>query len=263
MTMLVRRASAVGGASVNAGSTVAEGREGALALLRPPGARARCLLIEPQAMVRHGLALMLGAHQAGLEVQEAATVEQGLALLAGRRAVDLVLVDIDALAGDRIDSLRRLVQDMRPAATLVSCAQATPALARACLAAGARGFVAKSDPSAVLELVTDLLLRQDERGDVTYVQIPRWAIGGTPAGGSVPGRNEGAAALEALTARQREIFHLLQAGCSNKEIARRLGVLEGTVKVHVRAVMGRLGLKNRTQVAILAARAAQEPPGRD
>ncbi len=232
------------------------GREPAVALVRHGGRRGVCLLIEPQAMVRRGLALMLAGHRSGIEVQEAATVEQGIAM-AAHAAVDLVLVDIAALPGDRMEELRRLSRMVQPAAILVTSGEGAPHLARACLAAGARGFVAKSDPSAVLELVADLLLQRGERGDVAYVQIPRWAIGGGTSAGGAAAEDAGAAgALEALTARQREIFHLLEAGCSNKEIARRLGVLEGTVKVHVRAVMGRLGLRNRTQVAILAARAA-------
>ncbi|QJE74828.1 response regulator transcription factor [Aerophototrophica crusticola] len=67
------------------------------------------------------------------------------------------------------------------------------------------------------------------------------------------------AGLGTLTGRQREIFELLVEGCSNKEIARRLGVLEGTVKVHVRAMMQKLGARNRTQVAVLAARCARRP----
>ncbi|QKS53151.1 response regulator transcription factor [Azospirillum oryzae] len=60
--------------------------------------------------------------------------------------------------------------------------------------------------------------------------------------------------LDRLTDRQRDVFELLLAGHSNKEIARGLGVLEGTVKVHVRAIMQKLGVRNRTQVAVVAAR---------
>jgi RNA polymerase sigma factor (sigma-70 family) len=65
--------------------------------------------------------------------------------------------------------------------------------------------------------------------------------------------------LDRLTDRQRDVFQLLLAGHSNKEIARSLGVLEGTVKVHVRAIMQKLGVKNRTQVAVAAARAGCFP----
>jgi len=54
-----------------------------------------------------------------------------------------------------------------------------------------------------------------------------------------------------LTARQKAVLELLSRGESNKAIARRLGMREGTVKVHVRQIMRKFGVTNRTQVAIV------------
>lgn len=59
-----------------------------------------------------------------------------------------------------------------------------------------------------------------------------------------------------LTERQRSVLERLGRGDSNKAIARRLGIREGTVKVHVRQIMRKLGVVNRTQVAIISALAA-------
>ena len=56
-----------------------------------------------------------------------------------------------------------------------------------------------------------------------------------------------------LTARQKAVLELLSCGQSNKAIARRLGMREGTVKVHVRQIMRKFGVSNRTQVAIVCA----------
>ena len=55
-----------------------------------------------------------------------------------------------------------------------------------------------------------------------------------------------------LTARQRQILTLLSEGCTNKEVARRLGVSAGTVKVHVSQILRALGVENRTQAAAAA-----------
>jgi DNA-binding NarL/FixJ family response regulator len=56
-----------------------------------------------------------------------------------------------------------------------------------------------------------------------------------------------------LTGRQKSVLERLSRGDSNKAIARRLGIREGTVKVHVRQIMRKLGVANRTQVAIACA----------
>ena len=60
-----------------------------------------------------------------------------------------------------------------------------------------------------------------------------------------------------LTARQNAVLKLLSRGDSNKAIARRLGMREGTVKVHVRQILRKFGLMNRTQVAVVCANGAR------
>ncbi|MEX1206660.1 MAG: LuxR C-terminal-related transcriptional regulator, partial [Dongiaceae bacterium] len=75
--------------------------------------------------------------------------------------------------------------------------------------------------------------------------------------------------LSALTGRQREVLTLLMGGHSNKEIARRLGLLESTIKAHIKIILGKLAASNRTQAAMVAAdlgwphagRAAKPPAG--
>jgi DNA-binding NarL/FixJ family response regulator len=62
-----------------------------------------------------------------------------------------------------------------------------------------------------------------------------------------------------LSAKQQEVFEILRQGASNKEIARQLGMAEATVKVHVRAIMRKLGATNRTQVAIRGIDGAHTP----
>jgi DNA-binding NarL/FixJ family response regulator len=62
-----------------------------------------------------------------------------------------------------------------------------------------------------------------------------------------------------LTARQKAVIELVGRGDTNKVIARRLGLTEGTVKVHVRQIMRKLGVTNRTQVAIVCANGQPDP----
>jgi DNA-binding NarL/FixJ family response regulator len=64
---------------------------------------------------------------------------------------------------------------------------------------------------------------------------------------------EDAARNRSLTARQKAVLELLRRGDTNKVIARRLGMREGTVKVHVRQIMRKFGVTSRTQIAVICA----------
>jgi DNA-binding NarL/FixJ family response regulator len=71
---------------------------------------------------------------------------------------------------------------------------------------------------------------------------------------SVCALSPAAGAAGGLTSRQYEVLRLLQEGQSNKRIARTLGLRESTIKVHVRQIMRKLGVANRTQAALTAIR---------
>jgi two-component system nitrate/nitrite response regulator NarL len=58
--------------------------------------------------------------------------------------------------------------------------------------------------------------------------------------------------MNSLTSREREVFFALAEGLSNKGVGRRLGLSEGTVKVHLHNIYSKLGVKNRTALAVLA-----------
>ena len=58
--------------------------------------------------------------------------------------------------------------------------------------------------------------------------------------------------MNSLTSREREVFLALAEGLSNKDVGRRLNLSEGTVKVHLHNIYGKLGVKNRTALAVLA-----------
>lgn len=84
------------------------------------------------------------------------------------------------------------------------------------------------------------------------------ALKGTPLVANHVGRQGNAAKPEAianrLTARQQEVFRLLGDGLTNSEIAGTLGTSENTIRIHVSAILKRLGLKTRLQAAVTAAR---------
>lgn len=225
------------------------GREGMPAEAGFIARRRIFMIIEPQALVRHGLALTLSSLYDGAQTLQAASAMEATELLASAAAApDIILMDADGMVGDRMIIVADFLAELPDVPVIIMAGSYQPAEARTFLAAGAVACLLKTDPSAVLADAVGLALAREG-----YVQLP-YQLVAQPQFAPVPDGGLDHSAVARLTNRQRDIFRLLLSGCSNKEIARQLGVLEGTVKVHVRAMMQKLGARNRTQIAILAAR---------
>jgi DNA-binding NarL/FixJ family response regulator len=108
----------------------------------------------------------------------------------------------------------------------------------------------EADEAARLEALTHLDLAIPELRDMNMrpalerARVLHESL--VPTGGLVPVRE---LASDTLTAREREIARLMADGLSNHDIAERLVITEGTVEVHVRHILGKLGFRSRTQVA--------------
>lgn len=209
------------------------------------------LVVDDHPLVRHGFALSVGEIHPDAKVLEAGTLEEAMAIV--DRTPDLTLVLFDLNLGERSgrDGVRRMVEALGERPLLVISGSDEVADIVDSVRLGARGYILKTSSTAVLEHAISLALTGE-----TFLPLPRAVLSGNIA--SEAARPTGQI-LDRLTDRQRDVFQLLLAGHSNKEIARELGVLEGTVKVHVRAIMQKLGVRNRTQVAVVAARSGCFP----
>jgi DNA-binding NarL/FixJ family response regulator len=201
------------------------------------------MLADPHVLFRAGMRSLLPSLGSAVEVVE---VGQGEALIpaierAGR--VDLLLIDP---SGANMGGLAT-VQEIRGSfpnipVIIVSGTEDRAAIDRA-LSLGARGYVTKTTPSELTVAALRLVLSGG-----TYVPSTFFA--------PQPAQDEPSAvptlATADLTPRQREVLELLARGCPNKEIAQRLGMAVGTVKIHMTAILRALDVKNRTQ-AVLAA----------
>lgn len=214
------------------------------------------LLVEDHALVRQGLRLLLEQMFSDAEVLEAGTAEAGLALASGH-APDCILLDLILPDASGVEHVRRYVEACPNSLVAVLSGVAEAEHVSAVMAAGARGYVPKSQDPQTLEHIIRLLIaggeyfpphrptQSDEAGHRMPDSLPL---------GDEPNEATGSDFVATLTARQRAVVQLVAEGCTNKEIARRLDILEGTVKVHVRAAMDKLGVSNRTQLAIAATR---------
>lgn len=150
--------------------------------------------------------------------------------LAGGLCPELLMLDLNMPGMDGVDSIRSLHADWPEIPILVVSANEAPAAIRACIEAGAAGFMPKSgDGHAMLDAIRDILKGKTAiPADVMSSQTPHFSE------------------------KQQKILRLLADGMSNKDIAERVHLTEGTVKQYVREILFKLDVDNRVQAGIRA-----------
>ncbi|MFC5887358.1 response regulator transcription factor [Kitasatospora aburaviensis] len=120
------------------------------------------------------------------------------------------------------------------------------------LGGGANGFLIKSGEPE--ELIAGVRAVADGAAYLSPKVAARVVAHLAATGVSSPADRRAVAReqVAALTVREREVLALVAAGLSNGQIARRIGVVEGTVKAHVSSILARLGVANRAAAAVLA-----------
>jgi len=205
----------------------------------------RILIVDDHQLAREGLKSVLAGD--GLEVVGEATSGEEAVDMVTRLQPDVVLMDVRLGSGiDGLEATRRIAALGLPSRVLMLSLHDMPAYVREALAAGAAGYVLKD--ASITEL----------RGAVSQVM----------AGQSVMPLNlinaalrqserevRPADALNTLTPREREVLAQIAEGLTNKEIARLLNVSPATIKAHVERIIAKLGVSDRTQAAVLVARA--------
>lgn len=206
----------------------------------------RVVVVDDEALVRSGFALILGAAD-DIEVVGSADGADAVAVIERERP-DVVLLDIRMPARNGLEVLAELRSwPQPPVVAILTTFDADDHIAAA-LRGGAAGFLVKdTDPAQLPALVRSLAAG----GIVLSPQISQTVIGGYLGAGDrrAPGL------LDRITDREREVLRLLATGASNGEIARGMHLGVGTVKDHVSAILQKLEVTTRLQAALLADRA--------
>jgi len=209
----------------------------------------RVLIADDHPMVRDALAMAVRSLGPEVAVAEA-DCYAGVCTLATGGAFDLAVVDLNMPGMNGVAGLRGLRSAFPTLALIVASGQDDPATIRAVLAVGVSGFIPKSEPS---ELVLQAI-RLVRAGGV-YVPA-RHLMQRVPGDGMEEGAGWPVAAPRepghGMTPRQIDVLRLLMRGQSNKAIARELGLTEGTVKVHLAAILRALRVRNRTEAVVRA-----------
>jgi DNA-binding NarL/FixJ family response regulator len=219
----------------------------------------RVLLADDQTLVRQGIRTLLELEE-GIEVVGAAANGREAVAAVERLRPDVVLMDVRMPELDGVAATRALAERCPEVAVIILTTFDDDEYVFEGLKAGARGYLLKDVSSddiaeAVRTVAAGGALIQPSIARKVVAEFGRLAstspTGGAAAGGAVPDQG---GLPQPLTEREWEVLRAMAGGLSNREIADRLVITEGTVKNHVSNVLGKLDARDRTQ-AILKAQA--------
>jgi DNA-binding NarL/FixJ family response regulator len=196
----------------------------------------RVLIVDDHALVRAGLAELIGAGDEIEVVGLAESGDQALALAASEEP-DVVLMDLSMPGIGGVEATRRIVAEHPGMQVVVLTSLSARERILEALDAGAIGYLLKeSEPEELVRAVQAAARGESPLSPKAAQYVIAERTGQRPA-------------LQ-LSPREREVLDLVGQGLSNKLIARRLEISEKTVKAHLTQVFSQLGVSDRTQAAL-------------
>jgi len=201
----------------------------------------RVLVADDQALIREGIASLL-AIEPGIVVVGTAADGRAAIDLAAQTRPDVVLMDVRMPVLDGLRAAELLRERLPECRVLMLTTFDDEEYVVRALRAGTGGYLLKDLPARELAQAVRLARAGVDQHDTAAIRRLVTALDRAPA---LDPRLE-------LTEREHDVLRLIARGATNREIAAQLFVSEGTVKNHVSHILGRLGLRDRTQAAIYA-----------
>ena len=209
-------------------------------------AAVKVMLVDDDALVRAGLALILGGAP---DLEVVAQASDGADAVARAREVrpDVVLMDIRMPIMNGLDATEQLMaQPQPPEVVVLTTFDADDHVVRA-LAAGASGFLLKDTPP---EQIVEAVRRVAAGDPILSPSVTRQLIARVQDLGGDDRATKARERLADLTDRERDVALALARGLSNADIARELHLSVPTVKAHISRLFSKLDVTNRVQIAI-------------
>jgi len=201
-----------------------------------PSQRVRLLLADDHPLVIDGLVALAGTSP-HFEVVATARGGRQAVELCLRHRPDVTVMDLGMADLDGVSAIREIRRTFPDAKVLVLTVRQGDEDVRRALEVGARGYVMKSSPWAMVAEAIEAVARG-----------LRWV---SPEAAAVLADSMG---LAALTAREHQVLESLAKGASNSEIAEALSISEPTVKAHVTSILSKLGVEDRAKAMAVALR---------
>jgi len=208
----------------------------------------RILLADDQALFREGLETLLSVHK-DIDVVGQASNGQEAVDLAMKLRPDVLLMDMQMPILNGIGATRRLKQSLPECRVIMLTTFNDDETIFDALRAGAVGYLLKDVGSAQLAES----IRVTSRGEsILDPSVAAKVVQEFSRVSSMVQTNSSDILPEPLSEREIELLGLIASGLSNKEIAETLFITEGTVKNHITHILGKLGVRDRTQAALKA-----------
>jgi DNA-binding NarL/FixJ family response regulator len=216
---------------------------------------ARIFIADDHVLIRDGIRAMLES-EPDLEVIGEATNGREALELCRKLCPDLVLMDVRMPVMDGLEATRKIKHECPETSVLMVTTYESSDYLFEAIKAGAAGYVLKNATKPQLSnairrtLGGEYPLNQELAMEMLQrLAVEEESLTERP---SKPEESSGQLLDESLTDRELEVLQLLASGLTNQEIARRLVISAGTVKHHVRHIVSKLGVSDRTQAAVRA-----------
>ena len=213
----------------------------------------RIVIADDHGLYRFGLRLALTAGVPGAEIFDAACFDAVVSLLEEQASIDLAILDLNMPGLFDQEILGDVVVAYPDTHFAIVSADDSRAEILKALSIGLHGYIVKSQKDEeVVQAVNEILagriyvpalLSRTSAGPGQHMPMPPDRV--------LAKRRNGIGNLDRLTSRQKEVLQLMAEGYSNKEIARNLEIAEATTKIHAAAILRELGVRNRTEAAVL------------
>ncbi|MAL83358.1 MAG: two-component system response regulator NarL [Idiomarina sp.] len=202
---------------------------------------ASIMLVDDHPLLRKGLKQLIAMEDDMTVVAEACNGPDALEL-AAEHDPDLIVLDLNMHGMDGIETLKKLRDSGVTSRIIMLTVSDADDDVVAAITNGADGYLLK-------DMEPELLLEQIHRA-VTGKMVLSEAITEILATALRQPTQSATSQLSTLTNREHEILSLIAKGMSNKVIARELDISDGTVKVHVKHLLKKLGLRSRVEAAV-------------
>lgn len=153
---------------------------------------------------------------------------------------DVLLMDIQMQKISGMEAAERILGEYPDAKIIFLTTFLDDEYVKEALLIGAKGYILKTDFESVLPAIKAVALGQNVFGNEVVVKLPK----------VIEGRNDAVYEEKGITDKEKEIIYLVAEGLSNREIADKICLGEGTVRNYISTILEKLNLRDRTQLAV-------------